>query len=261
MKLAFLLLNFIAVLAFADTPPPGTVKIKGATDGTNIGNVSDALKVNVVNGSSSSTVNQGNPNAGGVLSWFVQGSLGRTWNLTSGSDSVASVQSGSWSTGRTWTLLNSTDSVNVGNFPSFALDSTLQTTNTKLTTINTTLGSPFQAGGSIGNTSFGVTQVTSPWVTSVTSSKAPVNLNGSGTSSTVSTVQSLTAPSNAVGFVLMNLDSSTANIRWSVGRTATTTVGQQLQPGRSSDFVPVGASVSVVAESGTQGFDIQWVSQ
>lgn len=38
--------------------------------------------------------------------------------------------------------------------------------NQRLTTINTTLGSPFQAGGSIGNTTFGATQGTSPWVVS-----------------------------------------------------------------------------------------------
>ena len=33
-------------------------------------------------------------------------------------------------------------------------------------TVNTTLGSPFQAGGSIGNTTFAATQGTSPWVVS-----------------------------------------------------------------------------------------------
>jgi hypothetical protein len=42
--------------------------------------------------------------------------------------------------------------------PTGAATSALQTTgNTALTTINTTLGSPFQAGGSIGNTTFAVT--------------------------------------------------------------------------------------------------------
>jgi hypothetical protein len=42
--------------------------------------------------------------------------------------------------------------------PTGAATSALQTTgNTALTTINTTLGSPFQAGGSIGNSSFGAT--------------------------------------------------------------------------------------------------------
>jgi hypothetical protein len=94
-------------------------------------------------------------------------------------------------------------------------------------------------------------------------SKAPINTTGSGSAAaaTVSTVITLSAPANAVGFVLMNLDTSTANLRWAVGRTATTTLGQQLQPGRDTGFIPVGANVSLVAESGTQNYDIQWVSQ
>lgn len=41
----YILLMLLASLAFADTPPPGSVKIKGGTDSTVIGNVGDALKV------------------------------------------------------------------------------------------------------------------------------------------------------------------------------------------------------------------------
>lgn len=93
--------------------------------------------------------------------------------------------------------------------------------------------------------------------------KAPVNVTGSGSAAgaTVSGVTTLTAPANAVGFVLMNLDVSTTNMRWAVGRTATTTLGQQLQPGRDTGFVPVGANISIIAESGTVTYDVQWVSQ
>lgn len=92
---------------------------------------------------------------------------------------------------------------------------------------------------------------------------APVNTTGSGSAAaaTVSTVATLTAPANTAGFILMNLDTSTANVRWAIGRTASTTLGQQLQPGRDTGFVPSGANVSVCAESGTQNIDIQWVSQ
>ena len=43
---------FLGLIAFADTPPPGVVGIKGGTDGTTIGNVTDSLKVNVTNPSS-----------------------------------------------------------------------------------------------------------------------------------------------------------------------------------------------------------------
>lgn len=93
--------------------------------------------------------------------------------------------------------------------------------------------------------------------------KSPVNLNGSGSTAgaTVSTVITLTAPANAVGFVMQNLDTSTASIRWAIGRIASSTLGQQLQPGRDTGFIPCGANVSLVAESGTQNYDIQWVSQ
>lgn len=92
---------------------------------------------------------------------------------------------------------------------------------------------------------------------------SPLNNNASGSSAgaTVSTVTTLTSPANAVGFVLMNLDTSTTNMRWAVGRAASTTLGQQLQPGRSSDFVPYSGNVSIIAESGTCNYDIQWVSQ
>lgn len=93
--------------------------------------------------------------------------------------------------------------------------------------------------------------------------KMAMNSTGSGSAAgaTVSTVITLSAPANAVGFVLQALDTNTANLRWAVGRTATTTLGQQLQPGRDTGFIPVGANVSLVAESGTQGYDIQWISQ
>lgn len=94
-------------------------------------------------------------------------------------------------------------------------------------------------------------------------SATPINANGSGSgaAATVSTAATITAPANAVGFILMNLDTSTTNMRWAIGRTASVTLGQQLQPGRSSDFVPCGANVSIIAESGTVNYDIQWVSQ
>jgi hypothetical protein len=85
--------------------------------------------------------------------------------------------------------------------------------------------------------------------------------SGSGAAATVSTVIALTAPSNAIGFILMNLDTSTANIRWAVGRTASATLGQQAQPGRDTGFVPIGANVSICAESGTQNYDVQWIAQ
>lgn len=78
-------------------------------------------------------------------------------------------------------------------------------------------------------------------------------------SSTVSTAATLTAPANAVGFILMCLDTSTANMRYRIGATATSSSGQQLQPGRDTGYIPCGANISICAESGTQAYDIQWI--
>ena len=121
-----------------------------------------------------------------------------------------------------------------------------------------------QVSGSDGTNARNISTDTSGNVNvNTVSAKAPLNATGSGSAAgaTVSTVATLTAPANAVGFILMNLDTSTTNMRWAVGRTASTTLGQQLQPGRDTGFVPVGANVSIIAESGTVTYDIQWVSQ
>ena len=112
-----------------------------------------------------------------------------------------------------------------------------------------------------GNTGTGSQRVTIATDQAAVQIKDGKNVTGSGTTGTVSTVITLTAPANAVGFILQNLDTSTANVRWALGRTATTTVGNQLQSGRDSGYVPFGGDVSLVAESGTQGYDITWISQ
>jgi hypothetical protein len=150
--------------------------------------------------------------------------------------------------------------------------STLQTTaNTSLSSIDTKLTSQATAANqATGNTSLSSidgkistsntslssidTKLTAPLAT-----KSPVNTNGSNTDSTVSTVVTLTAPANAVGFILMNLDTSSANIRWRIGATATASSGQQLQNGRDTGFVPCAANISICAESGTQNYNVQWI--
>lgn len=291
MQIIHLIFALILGISFADTPPPQTINSK-TQDGSGNAITSTivtgkrGLDVNVISASGSSTVNQGTGGVSpwlitgtvsatqGTSPWVVSGSLGRTWSLLNTTDSVnvgnfpsftgltdaqlraspvpisgtiavsnfpatqAVTQSGTWTTGRTWSLLNSTDSVNVGNFPATQpVSGTIAATQSGTWTVQQ--GSP-------------------PWTVS-----APVSTTGSGSAAgaTVSTVQTLTAPANAVGFVLMNMDTSTTNMRWAIGRTATTTLGQQLQPGRDTGFVPAGANISIIAESGTVTYDIQWVSQ
>lgn len=124
------------------------------------------------------------------------------------------------------------------------------------------IGSTTVATGN-GVAGAGVQRVTIASDNTAFATKSPLNVTGSGSgaAATVSTVATLSAPANCVGFILMNLDTSTANIRWAVGRTAATNLGEQLQPGRDTGFVPIGANVSVIAESGTQNIDIQWIAQ
>lgn len=132
-----------------------------------------------------------------------------------------------------------------------ATEATLSALNGKVTAVNT------------GAVVISSSALPTGAATAALQAKVPINTTGSGSgaAATVSTVATLTAPANAVGFILMNLDTSTKNMRWAVGRTASATLGQQLQPGRDTGFIPVGADISIIAESGTVDYDVQWVSQ
>lgn len=119
LRTLLLLLAVMQGIALADTPPPNVVGLKGGTDNTKIGNVADALKVSVVGGGGSSTVNQG---TGGLSPWlmhFDNTAIGVTqstspWTVAG---TVAATQSGTWNFGRTWSLSSGSDSVDIGNFP------------------------------------------------------------------------------------------------------------------------------------------------
>ena len=127
------------------------------------------------------------------------------------SGTVAATQSGAW---------NITNISGTVSLPTGASTSALQTTgNTALSTINTTLGSPFQAGGSIGNTTFASTQ-SGAW--NITNVSGTVSLpTGAATAALQSGVQGTvgagTAPANMVvggGRLSCNPDHV---IRWAVG--------------------------------------------
>lgn len=101
--------------------------------------------------------------------------------------------------------------------------------------------------------------------TQIVSGSITVTSNSSGSQVTNATIgtggSTLSPPANAVGFLLQASDVNTANVRWAVGSAATTTSGQQLQPGRDTGYMPVAASVNVTAEAGTQEVQIQWVNK
>lgn len=68
-------------------------------------------------------------------------------------------------------------------------------------------------------------------------------------------------PATAVGFVLEASSSNSNNLRWAIGSAATTSSGMRLEPGRDSGFIPLAASISIISESGTNEYELQWVKQ
>ncbi len=147
--------------------------------------------------------------------------------------------------------------------PALAATSTLQTTgNTSLGNIDTktpALGQALAAASvPVVLTASQLTTLTPP----VTAPKTYINTAGSFVqNAALTTVISETAPATAVGFILEASSSNAANMRWAVGATATTTSGMRLEPGRDSGFVPVGATITVVAESGTLEYQLTWIKQ
>lgn len=73
---------------------------------------------------------------------------------------------------------------------------------------------------------------------------------------------SFSAPANAISVTIEASSSNTQNLRCAIGTTATTTLGLRLEPGRSFDNMPVAATVTCIAEAGSnQEVDLQWVIQ
>jgi hypothetical protein len=186
------------------------------------------------------------------------GSLGQKAMAGSAPVVIASDQSAiPASQSGTWNINNVSGTVSL---PTGAATEAKQDTgNTSLSSIDGKL--PALVSSRIPVDPSGVTSPVS--IAAAVQTKAPLSTAGSGSAAaaTVSTVITLSKPSNAIGFVLMNMDTSTANIRWALGRTASATLGQQLQPGRDTGFIPASVDISLVAESGTQTYDVQWVSQ
>jgi hypothetical protein len=91
----------------------------------------------------------------------------------------------------------------------------------------------------------------------------PINQAGAlSTGNLTGTTASLiAAPTNAVGFILMNPSTNADPVRWAIGSTASTSNGVYTELGRDSGYIPVAASVSVcaVASTGTNVYIIQWI--
>lgn len=73
---------------------------------------------------------------------------------------------------------------------------------------------------------------------------------------------SFSAPANAISVSIEASSSNTQNLRCAAGTTATTTLGLRLEPGRSFDNIPTSATVTCIAEAGSnQEVNLQWISQ
>ena len=143
---------------------------------------------------------------------YTEGATGQplSMNLT-GDLRVISKQSGAWSVGITGpvavtgTFWQATQPISATSLPL----PTGAATSAGLTTINTTLGTPFQAGGSIGNTSFGISGTlpafaSPPTVNLGTVGGAATAANQTTSNASLATIASVvgttgaTAPSNAM---------------------------------------------------------------
>jgi hypothetical protein len=74
------------------------------------------------------------------------------------------------------------------------------------------------------------------------------------------TASTVTAPANAVGFLIQAPSTNTDTIRWCVGATASTTNGVLMEQGRSEGPIMIGADISICATvSGTNEYIVQWI--
>lgn len=97
-------------------------------------------------------------------------------------------------------------------------------------------------------------------VTGIVTVAGPVNLNGSFSQGSISSVTTITKPANAVGFLLEADSSNTDFMRWcDSNSTASATNGMKMEPGRDTGFMPMSHNLSICPNSGTQMYTIQWV--
>ena len=170
---------------------------------------------------------------------------------------------------------NGTQETQVTNFPAsqnvVVTSSALPTgaaTNSELTTINSTLGTPMQnSGGTVT-----VTQATAAnlnaTVTGTVSTIAPDNANSSLSSrqTVTGTESSVIAPTHAVGVIFECESVNADNLRWGFSNSATailsSTLGILCEPGRDSGYLSLGSGNYlhlISTGSGSDYADVQWV--
>ena len=76
----------------------------------------------------------------------------------------------------------------------------------------------------------------------------------------LTTVQTFTAPANAIGAIVQADDANAANFRAKQGAIATSSSGIQFQPGRSEEF-KAGSDISICSEGASVKVYVQWFVQ
>lgn len=266
MKYLVFFVSLFTSIALADTPPPGAVKIKGGTDGTNIGNIGDALKVS---GSFSPSGTQ-NTNIVQFLGATPSAANSLPYRLTNGT-SFYDARDRNWTLGFSGDKVDvSGSSVSVSN--AFALDSTLTALSAKFNS----LGQKTMAGSVPVVISSDQSPIT---VTgSVTASNPSVDLTGNPvpTSATFIGAKNPTGDlsgllTNALGGLIVDgsavtqpvSGAITANIGTTGGlaldsslSTINTTLGSPFQAGGSIGNAAFGISGTLPAFAATPTFNI-----
>ena len=150
--------------------------------------------------------------------------------------------------------------------PTGAATAALQTTgNTTLSTINTTLNAPFQAGGSIGNTSFGISGTlpafaATPTVTAAQATAASLNATVVGTGTFATQLTGATNNINNIsGTVSLPTGAATAALQTTGNTTLSTintTLGSPFQAGGSIGNTSFGISGTLPAFAATPTVDM-----
>jgi len=91
------------------------------------------------------------------------------------------------------------------------------------------------------------------------------NVTGNGgsqvTGTATTSAANLTAPAGAIGFILQSSSDNTTNMRWRIGGTASASNGNRLEPGRDTGYIPGAATISIITESSTAEYQIQWITR
>lgn len=111
---------------------------------------------------------------------------------------------------------------------SCSLNALIERNNQRLTTLITALNSPFQAGGSIGNTAFGINQTTDG-TTNAVAIHGSASSDGSGTQTTGGTAQALfSSATPAHGWKVENLGASNCYVSDTTATPSATTAGSYI---------------------------------